>query len=182
MKGCHPKLHACVHEERGHEQYSLYYTVGIGTTDGESAERIWVPHNALGNSTKTQGPRSCHDVLDDHWGFWNWLKYHQMDVYFHLLSVPQRNLQTEAHRGFTATLLAEDVEHWTTAIEKWERDKYHSKKSPCPYKIKTSGQSVAQVRKDQAAEEQKQLSEGSVVYHEVSASSFISIGIDLVEL
>ena len=42
-----------------------------------------VPHeeyeaNTLGNSTKTQGPSGRHDILDDHFSFWNWLKYVRM--------------------------------------------------------------------------------------------------------
>jgi len=73
-----PKLHEPAHERAGHEQFSFNYGVGVGNTDGECPERIWSGHNALGNSTKTQGPGSRHDVLDDHFGFWNWEKYKSM--------------------------------------------------------------------------------------------------------
>jgi hypothetical protein len=38
----------------------------------------------LGNATKTQGPGSRHDVLDNHFGFWNWLKYNTMGNYLFL--------------------------------------------------------------------------------------------------
>jgi len=41
----------------------------------ETPERVWAGHNGLGNSTKMQGPGGRHDVLDDHFSFWNWLKY-----------------------------------------------------------------------------------------------------------
>ena len=73
-----PKLHEPAHERLGHEQYSFNYAAGVGKTDGECPERIWSAHNALGNSTKNQGPGSRHDVLDDHFGFWNWEKYIKM--------------------------------------------------------------------------------------------------------
>jgi hypothetical protein len=215
-----PKLHARAHEEIGHEQYSLYYTPGVGTTDGEAAERLWAPHNVLGNSTKTQGPGSRNDVLDDHFGFWNWTKYHSMGTCFHTIrcnaysrhhsgrslmrrykaAVPQRNQQIEAHRGFTESLSPQHVATWTDAVEEWENDESHPKKVPSPYEIKSSGKfssnfrmtgiltvlmaglSVAHVRKELADEEQDRLNKGGTVYHEVSASSFISIGLELQDL
>ena len=75
-----PKLHKPAHERTNHEQFSFNYGVGVGNTDGECPERIWSGHNALGNSTKTQGPGSRHDMLDDHFGFWNWEKYKSMGM------------------------------------------------------------------------------------------------------
>lgn len=70
-----PKLHEPGHGSTGHEQFSFNWIPGVGLTDGECPERIWAAHNALGNATKTQGPGSRQDVIDDHIGFWNWLKY-----------------------------------------------------------------------------------------------------------
>lgn len=70
-----PKLHEPGHQRVGHEEFSFNYAPGVGMTDGECPERIWAGHNALGNATKTQGPGSRHDVLDDHFGHWNWTKY-----------------------------------------------------------------------------------------------------------
>jgi len=70
------KLHKLMHKRTKHQGYSFHYIPGSGLTlDGKFLERIWGPHNALTNSTKTQGPGSRQDVLDDHFGFWNWLKY-----------------------------------------------------------------------------------------------------------
>lgn len=71
-----PKLHEPGHKQsKGHEQFSFNLCHGCGLTDGECPERIWAAHNGLGNSTKTMGPGSRHDVLDDHFGFWNHEKY-----------------------------------------------------------------------------------------------------------
>ena len=78
LKPAIPKLHEPAHGRAGHEQFSFNNIPGVGLTDGEGVERIWAQHNALGNSTKTQGPGSRHDVLDDHFGFWNWQKYMSM--------------------------------------------------------------------------------------------------------
>lgn len=70
-----PKLHEPAHQKKDHARFSFNLSPGVGLTDGECPERIWALHNGLGNTTKNQGPGSRHDVLDDHFGFWNWLKY-----------------------------------------------------------------------------------------------------------
>ena len=66
-----PQLHEPGHQRVGHKEFSFNYALGVGMTDSECPERIWASHNALGNATKTQGPGSWHDVLDDHFGHWN---------------------------------------------------------------------------------------------------------------
>jgi hypothetical protein len=65
-----PKLHEPMHEAANHEVYSLNFIPGVRASDLECPEWFWAGHNALGNSTKTQGPVSRHDVLDDHFNFW----------------------------------------------------------------------------------------------------------------
>ena len=76
-----PAFHEPGHSQAGHQEYSFKLTFGMGLTDGEGCERIWAANNALGNATKTQGPGSRQDVIDDHLGFWNWLKYSGMGRY-----------------------------------------------------------------------------------------------------
>ena len=69
------KLHEPMHGRANHKVYSLNFIPGVGKSDLETPERVWSAHNGLGNSMKTQGPGGCHDILNDHFGFWNWLKY-----------------------------------------------------------------------------------------------------------
>jgi len=93
----------------------------------ETPERVWAGHNGLGNSTKTQGPGGRHDVLDDHFGFWNWLKY--IGIGKTLMSqykaaLVERNLQVEGHRGLTSSLDNELVEKWEAMCVAWEEDPY----------------------------------------------------------
>lgn len=73
-----PKFHEPAHQDEDHKQFSCNLVPGMGASDCEVPEQFWGPHNPLGNSTKTMGPGSRHDILDDHFGFWNWLKYHSM--------------------------------------------------------------------------------------------------------
>lgn len=70
-----PKFHAPAHKEQDHEQYSLNLAEGTGMTDGEAIERVWAPHNPLANSTKSAGPGTRQDILDDNFAFWNFQKY-----------------------------------------------------------------------------------------------------------
>jgi hypothetical protein len=53
-----PKLHEPMHESANHQVFSLNYIHGVGLSDLECPERVWAGHNAIGNSTKTQGPGS----------------------------------------------------------------------------------------------------------------------------
>lgn len=70
-----PKFHYWAHKEEDHEQFSLNYGDGAALSDGEAIERVWSGHNALAGSTKVSGPGTRQDVLDDNFGFWNYLKY-----------------------------------------------------------------------------------------------------------
>lgn len=118
-----PKLHEPGHKKVKHEMYSFNFAHGVGQTDGECPERIWAHHNVLGNATKTQGPGSRQDVLDDHFGFWNWQKYAGMGATLmrrYKAAVRDRNVQVEGHRGFTATLPQELVESWEAVCVAWE--------------------------------------------------------------
>lgn len=72
------KLHEPAHKREGHDEYSCNFASGLGLTDFECLERIWAGNNGAGNATKTYGPGTRQDVLDDHFGFWNWEKYKGM--------------------------------------------------------------------------------------------------------
>jgi len=93
----------------------------------ETPERVWAGHNALGNSTKTQGPGGRHDVLDDHFGFWNWLKYIGMGrtlMSKYKAALAERNQQIEGHRGLTKSLDEALVTKWELMCVAWEEDEF----------------------------------------------------------
>ncbi|KAE9406963.1 hypothetical protein BT96DRAFT_954569 [Gymnopus androsaceus JB14] len=64
-----------LHGQKDHQEYSFNIIPGVGSTDGEGLERIWAAHNPLATSTKPMAPATRLLVLDDNFGFWNWLKY-----------------------------------------------------------------------------------------------------------
>jgi hypothetical protein len=69
------KLHLPGHKEKDHEQYNLNLISGAAQIDGESCERVWGPHNSLGNATRTMGPGARQDSLEGNFSWWNWDKY-----------------------------------------------------------------------------------------------------------
>src|SRR6188768_2710582 len=132
-----PKLHEPMYQMANHQVYSLNYIPGVGLSDCECPERVWGPHNILGNSTKTQGPGSRQDVLDDHFSFWNWQKYiglGKASARKYKVAVAERNIHTEGHRGFTASLVEATVAKWETTCIDWEQDEL-PKTKPNPYHI-----------------------------------------------
>ena len=66
-----PKLHIYSHKLKCQLNYSFYFHLGIGNTDGEGIERSHSYIGPLGTMTREMGPSSRHDTLDDGWGFWN---------------------------------------------------------------------------------------------------------------
>ncbi|KAF8151059.1 hypothetical protein BJ912DRAFT_938171 [Pholiota molesta] len=184
-----PKLHEPMHKAVGHEVFSLNFIKGSGHSDCECVERVWASHNALANSTKTQGPGSRQDVLDDHFGFWNWEKYTAMGSTLlrrYKAAVRERNLQVEGFRGLTESLDKDLVTSWEKICTEWDEDKFPKTKKN-PYQLDTADSkmtidvSEVQVRKDLAEEEAKFLESGGTFLHATTASAFIYMGLDLEE-
>ena len=196
-----PKLHEPMHSRKNDQQFSLNFIPGVGKSDMETPERVWARHNGLGNTTKTQGPGGRHDVLDDHFGFWNWLKY--IGIGKTLMSrykaaLAERNRQVEGHRGLTSSLDAKLVEKWEAICTAWEEDAY-PKSCENPYEIEATcrfsifsskdlnlppfiAMTEAEVRKEFAEEDEVRLSAGEESLHDVSPSAFVFLGLELEEL
>lgn len=137
-----PKLHQAMHgQSKNHEQFSLNLILGVGASDCECPERIWAPHNLLGSSTKLQGPGTRQDTLDDHWAFWNWLKYHSLGVSLakkFKAAVAERNIQVEGHRGLTESLnrAGSLVKTWEAMCICWESAPFPKSGIESPYEVK----------------------------------------------
>lgn len=137
-----PKLHQAMHgQSKNHKQFSLNLIPGVGASDCECPERIWAPHNPLGSSTKLQGPGTRQDTLDNHWGFWNWLKYNSLGLSLakkYKAAVAERNIQVEGHRGLTESLKASGplVTSWEAMCSTWESAPFPKAGSESPYEVK----------------------------------------------
>ncbi|KAF9471312.1 hypothetical protein BDN70DRAFT_909386 [Pholiota conissans] len=173
-----PKFHEPAHHAKNHEQYSFNLVDGVGNSDGEVPERAWAGHNGLGNATKTQGPGSRHDVLDDHFGFWNWRKYCGIGTCsLFALGFCADNL-IEAHRGFTTSLPEAMVAAWESMCQAWDSDEV-PKTTTNPYSVEGSEISTAKVHEELQNEESRKSSTKSL--HSTNPVDFIRIGLELEE-
>ncbi|KAF8190121.1 hypothetical protein BJ912DRAFT_850355, partial [Pholiota molesta] len=175
-----PKFHEPAHAEKDHEQFSFNLAVGVGNSDGEVPERVWAGHNGLGGSTKTSGPGSRHDILDDHFGFWNWQKYCSMGSTLmrrYKAAVAERNRQVEAHRGFTESLPIPMVANWEKISAAWDADRF-PKSAPNPFSIEGAGLSEADVRQELAAEDKARALRVPAL-HSTGPSTWLAMGLSL---
>lgn len=76
-----PKFHLNAHILHCRTNFSYNWAPGVGRTDGEGPERGWSANNALAGSAKQMTPGGRWDVIDDHFGDWNWRKSITLCVY-----------------------------------------------------------------------------------------------------
>ncbi|KAE9383288.1 hypothetical protein BT96DRAFT_961070 [Gymnopus androsaceus JB14] len=69
-----PKMHLPRHIWSCQVKFLLNWLPGAGRTDGEGIERGWAHMGPVATSTRDMGPGNRHEVLDDHFGHWNWRK------------------------------------------------------------------------------------------------------------
>ena len=130
-----PKLHWHSHNRVGHSKFSLNLIPGVGRTDGEGIERLWLWLNKAAPSAKEMTPAARHELLDDFCGFTNWRKT------IGLCDILARRMldalkYAKAHRdeliAFSARVRQcrpEQLEEWERMVKTWKRDPT----SPCPY-------------------------------------------------
>ena len=69
-----PKFHISAHGEDCQDKFSLNYRTNMACTDGENIERGWAWMNPMAGSTREMSRGGRHEVINDIWGLWNWLK------------------------------------------------------------------------------------------------------------
>ncbi|KAG1843289.1 hypothetical protein DFJ58DRAFT_844398 [Suillus subalutaceus] len=163
-----PKFHCPAHEEKCAIPHSLNLMPGVGWTDGEGIERNWAEMNRVANSTKEMGASYQHDVLDDHFGHHNWRKYTGLGLSLRrkLLNAVKESGRHQSYLlDFNSTIDDAHQGEWTAMIEAWEHDK--------------SSLSEAQVCVNLADNEKIAIRNGRQLPHEMTPSSFISMGLVL---
>ncbi|KAK0484271.1 hypothetical protein EDD18DRAFT_1311853 [Armillaria luteobubalina] len=178
-----PKFHEPGHKAEEHEQFSFNLAEGVGLSDGECPEQIWASHNALGNSTKTAGPGMWQDLIDDHLGFWNWVKYCCMGLTLwkcYKVAIMERNRQEEAHQGFTRSLPPYMVSEWDDLCVAWEADKV-PKMVLNPFCVQSDALTEDEVHKELAEEEEARRTSRGRAVHDMSPSVFMVFGLVLEE-
>ncbi|KAG1809071.1 uncharacterized protein BJ212DRAFT_1448831 [Suillus subaureus] len=69
-----PKFHLAAHIAASQAVFLFNWSPHVGRTDREAPERGWADINHVAASMKEMAPGMCQDVLDDHFGDWNWKK------------------------------------------------------------------------------------------------------------
>ncbi|KAI0083018.1 hypothetical protein BDY19DRAFT_901053, partial [Irpex rosettiformis] len=174
-----PKKHWRVHGEKGHSQFSLNYLPYSGRTYGEGIETGWSHMNPVSMSTKEMAPSSRREVIDDHWNSWNWQKTLGFGTLF------LRNLRTAREMcekqeaifsEFTRTFPSEMIARWQAKVEHWEANpSLHDD----PFVEDAKAMTLKDIKLKLATEEALDVAHGIPSPHEVSASAFLQIGLEL---
>ncbi|KAF8120414.1 hypothetical protein EV363DRAFT_1190282 [Boletus edulis] len=181
-----PKFHLPAHIQACQTRFSFNFIPGVGRTDGEAPERGWANINPAASSTKEMGPGSRRDILDDHFGHWNWKKVTNLrnslrEKLRH--SIPKRAELQDALEQLEESITADHASklaEWRQQVSEWEDDRSR----PNPYEHKGGTLTMAAVRLELAKEDASDLLQGikANVHEDCSMSVFISIGLELEEL
>ncbi|KAJ7448160.1 hypothetical protein FB451DRAFT_1343347 [Mycena latifolia] len=172
-----PKMHIHSHTLACQIMFLLNFLLGAGQTDGEGIERPWANIGGVATSTREQGPGFRHDTLDDHWGYWNWVKLTLIAALLRRRldrARAESTIQSEGFEAFSAQQ-AEYVPKWKKMVDDFEKD--NTKQNP--YEVKVVGLTEAQVRLQFSEEEAERVEKGVPALHDVSPSSFIYAGLEL---
>ncbi|KAG6848173.1 hypothetical protein H0H93_002703 [Arthromyces matolae] len=78
VRGTIPKMHVVNYVLMCMLLYGFNYLPFSGETWGENIEGGWAEQNQSAGSTKEMNDGHRHDSLDDMFGYWNWMKLHNM--------------------------------------------------------------------------------------------------------
>ncbi|KAK7687212.1 hypothetical protein QCA50_009717 [Cerrena zonata] len=175
-----PKKHLPVHGPN-YSQFSFNFLPGVGRTYGEGVESGWSHMNPISMSTKEMGPAYRPEVLNDHWGSWNWFKILSFGTHL-AKSLYTASLMAQKHQQifeqYNATFPSAQTQKWSEHIEKWNQD--HTIK-PDPYEDIEVYTSMKEIRLKLAQEDTEDMRSGAAISHEVTASAFLHLGIELEE-
>ncbi|KAK0225740.1 hypothetical protein IW262DRAFT_1238379, partial [Armillaria fumosa] len=121
------------------------------------------------------GPGMWQDLIDDHLGFWNWVKYCCMGLTLwkhYKVAIMERNQQEEAHWGFTQSLPPDMVSKWDDLCVAWEANKV-PKMVLNPFCVQSDDLTEDKVHKELAEEEEARRRSGGRAVHDMSPSAFM---------
>ncbi|THU81370.1 hypothetical protein K435DRAFT_873405 [Dendrothele bispora CBS 962.96] len=155
------KFHEPAHLQKNHQQYSLNLIKGVGMTDGEGSERIWSAHNAVSYSTRPMAPGTRHDILDDHFVAWNWLKL--------------SNAILAGRKGCRRSF----VEKWKMLCVGWENAPFPKSEVENPFEVTEEFMAEEEALKELELEDEERRKKGGVKWNDVSGPGFVAMGLEL---
>ncbi|EMD40257.1 hypothetical protein CERSUDRAFT_28712, partial [Gelatoporia subvermispora B] len=175
-----PKEHLAVHGPN-HSQFSLNFLPFVGRTYGEGIESSWAHINPVALSAQEMGPGMRHEVLDDHWGAWNWRKVAGMGAHLvksHAEALDMHEQQYDAFIEYSDMFDPAVVEGWQDIYDAWIKDPYVK---PDPFEEPMSAMTMSSLRRQLAEEDAAEEARGQVNAHEISTRVFMQLGLDLEE-
>ncbi|KAA1479943.1 hypothetical protein DENSPDRAFT_743739, partial [Dentipellis sp. KUC8613] len=180
IKWAVPKFHLLAHGPKCQKSYSLNNMPGVGRTHGEGIESNWAITNSAALSTREMGAASRHEVLNDVFGAVNWTKTTRIRVSMDILlteAIEEREIQRAFFAEFESTIPRINVANWELMVEMFEKDQ----SNPNPYEEIIVVDTLVAVRTELAEEEAGEVSRGVMSMHELTASQFLNVGMDLEE-
>ncbi|KAJ7900467.1 hypothetical protein B0H13DRAFT_2336571 [Mycena leptocephala] len=172
-----PKMHIHSHTLACQLLFSLNFTPGSAQTDGEGIERPWAHIGGVATSTREMGPGSREDVLNCHWGYWNWQKLLGLGERLRTRLDRARKEYASQLEGFTqfSVQQAERVPAWRAMVEAFEKDP----KQKNPYEMTSKGLTEADVLLRLEEDEARRVEGGVPGIHSVSPSLFMAAGLEV---
>ncbi|KAG1823937.1 uncharacterized protein BJ212DRAFT_1261791 [Suillus subaureus] len=118
-----PKFHLLTHVAKCQTIFSFNFTCYVSQTDGKALERGWSNINPVASSTKVMGPGCCHDMLDNHFGNWNWEKTIELGtslLYKMKDALAEKAVHALAFEEFDAVITPEHHSVWLEEMQAWE--------------------------------------------------------------
>ncbi|KAL0574400.1 hypothetical protein V5O48_007558 [Marasmius crinis-equi] len=174
-----PKLHIKGHGRDCQEKFAFHLLPGGGQTDGKGIERQWASLGPIGMNTKEMGPGHRRDTIDDHLGYWGWIKLLALGPLLRRRQAEAR-CQTTAHDQFFDEFSESQSAHsaeWLKMIQDWEAGISEVN----PYSLSKKGVTEKDVCLAYANKEMDALAAGDPFLHDVSPSAFLVMGLDIEE-
>ncbi|TFK79910.1 hypothetical protein K466DRAFT_605772 [Polyporus arcularius HHB13444] len=174
-----PKKHYRVHGPN-HSRYSLNFVRHVGRTYGEGIESHWSHMNPVALSAREMALGARHELLNDHWGAYNWQKIIGFASSFLSALHEAKTMHAKQRAAFKAFSAAYDEgvrAQWDRMIDDWHKDP----RKPDPYEEVTTKLSQNAVRRQLATEEAAEKDAGELPAHETSPSVFLQVGLELEE-
>ncbi|KAG2038914.1 hypothetical protein BDR03DRAFT_1009383 [Suillus americanus] len=173
-----PKFHLAAHIAACQTKFSFNWSPHVGRMDGEAPEQGWANINCVAASTKEMAPGTCQDILDDHFGDWNWKKVTALgQTLLHKITDAVNAEQDHCHALADSEGSIKELDPGAASLATWK----NNHKKPNPFNSQSREVTQAAVHLALIQQDAKNLKEGiSISLHsEVTPSILISMGLDL---
>ncbi|KAG2041298.1 hypothetical protein BDR03DRAFT_932218 [Suillus americanus] len=180
-----PKFHLPAHIAKCQTLFSFNFICFVGRTDGEAPERGWSNINPVASSTKAMGPGCHHDMLDDHFGDWNWKKTVGLGASLILKirdALAKRDEHELAFEEFNTAITPDHCSAWLVEMQAWENN---PNDTTIPNLLEAKATSITQagtwLKLSEMEAEELQRGVNTSLHLEISRSVLIASSIDLEE-